>query len=408
MKILTAIGNPILNEKLQKIEDIFVIGKDIQYQEGIIEILEEALDIECIIIKSNLPGEIGFYKLISKIKNIKPDIDIYVILEEKDEDLENYLIVQGIYKLYYLNEINLDEFIKNFEKTKIDILDGINREINEFKKLILNESIIENKNILEENNEEINEDFILEENEQDESKDCNTIAISGNFNSGKSLISCFLSKVISNQNKRTLLIDLDIENASINTLFGVKKYKENQKYVEDCIINIEENLDILCGLDKIVDFKEINNNYIVREIIERLKQEYDFIIIDVSSRIDFKYVKTILTFSDKIIFLIEPNVLEISKSNKILEVFLNDFNINIDKIKIVFNKSNKYQIAETVLEELFSEFEIVENIEYDEKYNMFINKNTNCDFEKMKFEKIYENLIMKEEEIYANSSIGSY
>ena len=188
----------------------------------------------------------------------------------------------------------------------------------------------------------------------------------------------------------------------------MKKYKENQRYVEDCIINIEENLDILCGLDKIVDFKEINNNYIVREIIERLKQEYDFIIIDVSSRIDFKYVKTILTFSDKIIFLIEPNVLEISKSNKILEVFLNDFNINIDKIKIVFNKSNKYQIAETVLEELFSEFEIVENIEYDEKYNMFINKNTNCDFEKMKFEKIYENLIMKEEEIYANSSIGSY
>ena len=33
MKVITAIGNPELNNKLQKVEEIEVIGKDIQYQD---------------------------------------------------------------------------------------------------------------------------------------------------------------------------------------------------------------------------------------------------------------------------------------------------------------------------------------------------------------------------------------
>lgn len=417
MKILTAIGNPYLNEKLKSIDSIVVTGKDVQYQEAVIEILEENLDIDCLIINKELPGDIGFYKLINKIKNIKENIDIYVFLEEKNEDIENYLMSYQIYKIYYLSEINYDEFIKNFFESKNNVLVGINKEINDFKKLILSENLIENNYSFAERviNESFNDsnyreydEKIEEYNNFFEEEFCQTIAISGDFGSGKSLFSVFLSKVISKQNKKVLLIDLDLENMSINTLLGVKKYKENQTYIEDFITKVDENLDVLCGIDKIIDLKEINNNYVVKEIIERLKKEYDFILIDVSSRIDFKYVKMILTYSDKIIFLIEPNLLEISKSNKYLEVFIKDFEIDVDKIKIVFNKVNKYKIANMVLEELFSRFEIIESIEYEERYNLFINKNTNIDFDEMKFENIYENLIGKEEKIYANTRVRNY
>lgn len=417
MKILTAIGNPYLNEKLRELDEVIVIGKDIQYQEAIIEILEENLDIDYLIINKELPGEIGFYKLISKIKNIKEDIDILVFLEEKDEDIENYLMSYQIYKIYYLSEINYDEFIKIFFESKNNVLVGINKEINDFKKLILSENLIENNYSFAERviNESFNDsnyreydEKIEEYNNFFEEEFCQTIAISGDFGSGKSLFSVFLSKVISKQNKKVLLIDVDLENMSINTLLGVKKYKENQTYIEDFITKVDENLDVLCGIDKIIDLKEINNNYVVKEIIERLKKEYDFILIDVSSRIDFKYVKMILTYSNKIIFLIEPNLLEISKSNKYLEVFIKDFEIDVDKIKIVFNKVNKYKIANTVLEELFSRFEIIESIEYEERYNLFINKNTNIEFDEIKFENIYENLIGKEEKIYANTRVRNY
>ena len=40
-KIITAVNNPNLNEKLKNENYIEVIGKDIQYKEGILEFLEK-------------------------------------------------------------------------------------------------------------------------------------------------------------------------------------------------------------------------------------------------------------------------------------------------------------------------------------------------------------------------------
>lgn len=410
MKILTANGNPFLNEKLQKFENVEVIGKDIQYQEGIIEILEKNLKIDILIISDNLPGELGFYKLIDKITKLKKDLDIYVFLENKNDDKENYLISKEIYKIFYLNLIDFDVFLENFKEKNTNTQEFINKEINELKNIILNKnSGVENYNFVEKS---INENFKQDDNEkiekleiqEDIDDECKTIAISGNFGAGKSLISSFLSKVISEQNKKTLLVDFDLENPSLNTIFGVRKYKEKPKYIDDYIFKINDNLDLLCGIEKVVDFKENLSMSIIREILNRLKKEYNFIILDVSTRIDFKYVKVILTYCDKIIFLIEPNLLEISKSNKLIEVIVNDFKIDVDKIKIVFNKTCKYKIVESVLEELFSEFEIIGDIEYEEKFNIFINQDTNIDLDKTKFKKLYEKLVIKKEILYANTS----
>ena len=133
--------------------------------------------------------------------------------------------------------------------------------------------------------------------------------------------------------------------------------------------------------------------YKIQEILNMLKRDYDFIVIDTSSRIDLKYVKLILTNGDKIIFLVEPNILELKKTNNLLEVYINDFNIDVDKIKIVFNKVNKYQIAESILEEFFSEFEIIGKIEYEEKYNLFINRKLNNFVNSSGYEKIYKKIL---------------
>ena len=76
MKIITAIGDPYINEKLKNIENCQVEGKDIQYQDGIIEVLEEKKDIDIAIISNNLPEEYNFYILINKIKMLKENIEI--------------------------------------------------------------------------------------------------------------------------------------------------------------------------------------------------------------------------------------------------------------------------------------------------------------------------------------------
>lgn len=196
------------------------------------------------------------------------------------------------------------------------------------------------------------------------------------------------------QNVKTLLIDLDIQNNSINTIFNINKYNRNynKEEIRSYVNKISTNLSMLCGRDLISN--EFNEIEIIKmkELLNELKEEYDYIIIDISADTRYKYVKTVMSSSDKIIFLIEPNLLEIKKANNILEIYIKDWDINIDKIKIVFNKTNKYQIAEEILKEFFSEFKIIGNVKYNDKFNLFINKNTNENIEKIEFEQIYNKL----------------
>ena len=115
-KIITALANPILNENLKKEKDFEILTKDIQYQEGIFEIMEEKNEIDYLILSEILPGENNIEKLIEKIKEKNIKIEIIIILESKKEKLENILYKKGILKIYYNNEVEINEiisFIKN-------------------------------------------------------------------------------------------------------------------------------------------------------------------------------------------------------------------------------------------------------------------------------------------------------
>ena len=103
--VITAIGNPILNIKLNQEKELIVIGNDIQYQEGIFEILEKEKNIDFLILSEIIPGELSAQKLIEKIKLINYNIKIIMILENKNEELENILIAKGTFKILYNNQI---------------------------------------------------------------------------------------------------------------------------------------------------------------------------------------------------------------------------------------------------------------------------------------------------------------
>lgn len=400
MKIITAIGNPYINERLRSFKNCQIEGTDIQYQDGIIEVLEEKKDIDLVIISNNLPEEYNFNILINKIKMLKENIEIIVFLKEKNEDIEIFLNSKKIYKIYYLNEENYDIFFSKFNENKDNLSMGIAKEINQFKNLILNNK----KDIEIEKNNKLNnikginlskkgryKKIKCKKNIYD-IKENKIIIVTGNFGVGKSIVSSILANVIRLKNRKVLLIDFDIFNSSINTIFGTKKYPQNydKSKFETLIKSVNNNLDIICAQNSFFSENSIIRNDEINEIFENLKEKYEFIIIDTSSNINYKFIKTILSKGDKIIFLVEPNLSEIKKSNKLLEIFLEDFYIDVDKIKIVFNKVNKYQIAEVVLEELFSDFQIIGKINYDEKYNLLINKNMCKNIDKTNYEKIFE------------------
>ena len=85
--IITAIGNERLNEELKKENNIKIINKDIQYREGVLEILESENQIDFIIISDDIPGEISFFDLISKITD---SVDIPVLAKETGCNVYNH------------------------------------------------------------------------------------------------------------------------------------------------------------------------------------------------------------------------------------------------------------------------------------------------------------------------------
>lgn len=378
MKIITALGNPKTNEKLKKEKRFEVIGNDIQYKEGIIEILEKNLEIDLIVISEILPGEIEFKEIIEKIISINNKIEIIVILEEENNELKNYLISKGIFNIFYNNKITNDELIKIIKEIEnIKKENEMNEEIKKLKNIILEK---EREKII---NKKIKDTYLKIKNEilnkykkkmkKEIIKENKIISIVGTSGVGKSILSALFAKLT--KDKKILLIDFDIFHQSINSIFNCKRKEESIKEnnINKLIININKNIDLLCAIDFL-----FNENYKIeknkiKNILEKFSNEYDEIIIDTTSECFFDYTKEILENSNLIIFLAQANLTELKKSKNLLDIYINKWQIKKEKIKILFNKENINSIDNKILKILFSDFEILGKIKLNNKFNLIIN-----------------------------------
>lgn len=359
MNIITALSNPGLHEELKKVSEFNILTKDIQYQEGIIETLNEIHKVDILIMSEMIPGELNIYEFINKIKKENKNIKIIIFLKEKKEELEIFLYSKGIYDIYYDNKININDFIKDLKgKNKLEKIENKIQKINNNKLFQIIRIIKKLKN---------------------KNKKNKIISILGTHGSGKSIFSINLIKSI--KNKKVLLIDFDIINNSIHTLFGVKKYPINinkeKIEIEDLIIKINNNINLICGLDLIYKKNKKITEEEIKNIFIKLNKIYDYIIVDTSSECFFDHTKFIIQNSDVSIFLIESNLIEIEKSKNLLEMYIKNWNIKKDKIKIIMNKQNKNSIYKKILKNIFLDFSIIGEIKYNENYNTLINKNFN-------------------------------
>ena len=432
-KILTAIGNPILNNELKKINGLTVVNNDIQYQEGIFETLEINDEIDFILMSQIIPGDLELEDVVEKIEKINSNIKIILILENYDENLEKILEKKGVYRIFYDNKVEIKDIIKIInEDCKMEKYnEEIKREIDELKEYIkMNNNLYENKlennkkqkknkiNNKKENkinneikkkkkinniNKKIKEKIIkkkllnlifyknnkrkqiLEKIINNENK---VISILGNSGSGKSIFSVMLAKSIKKQFKKILIIDFDILNNSLHTILGVKKYSEeikkiieknnyknNEINIENLIIKINNKVDLISGINLIFDANNKISNEKIKEIIEKLKIYYDVIIIDTTSECFFDYTKEIIKISNKSIYLTEANLIEISKSKRMLEMYYTNWNIEKNKINIIFNKFNKKCIDISLLKNLYSDYNILGFLKLKNNYSELINNN---------------------------------
>ena len=138
IKIITAVNNPNLHEELKKENDIKIIGRDIQYREGVLELLENDAEINYIIIDEKIPGEIEINKLIEKILEKNKKIKIIILIKKENKNIINFKN-KNLIKIYYEKEINLEK-LKNYNKLK-----NISEENRIKNKLINNKKINKSK-----------------------------------------------------------------------------------------------------------------------------------------------------------------------------------------------------------------------------------------------------------------------
>lgn len=294
IKIITAINNKKIFSQLENNNKIKIISKDIQYKEGILEILEKNKNINFIFLKENLPGQIKNIDLINKIKKINSKIELVFVLNKKDNIKEKYFKNNNI-KYLYASEINIKK-----------ILEIIN---------------IKNK----------------------------IISILGSSGSGKTINLLLISELLS-KNKKILILE---ENKSIFNLFKNKKI--NQEIIEIkkniFLLNInffkkEKNLT------NKIDYKLIVNK------IKLIKNNYDYIFIEISNIYKYILYEKIINKNIFILNsnLIEINknkklINYLINKNNIINLILNNYNSNAICEKILRNIfNNKIEIIEKLKE----------------------------------------------------------
>lgn len=261
-KILVALSNKEYLNIISRYSKIEVIGSDIQYKEGILEILDIYKNIDTILINPKIPGKIKNNELKDKIKFINNKIKIIEI--NKKEDLERYLEESNIHEIIaYLGAGGVG---------KSTAICNMNRKTNR-KTLIIDRNKNDNSITIIFNKKRTKEKIIkIEENIFFYNKYINEKEIYKNKKIyEKIIIEIHDTKednvLIKNANKIFLIIDSDLltiykSNKIMHELkkLGVKKEMINIIINNKKMIRIDKNIieEIFYGC-KVINMKEIKN-----------------------------------------------------------------------------------------------------------------------------------------------------
>ncbi|MEI3436207.1 MAG: hypothetical protein V8S10_07880 [Clostridia bacterium] len=355
MKIITAMNNPELNEELKKEKNIEIICKDIFYKEGILEILENEINLDYIFINYELPGEIKLNNLIEKIMEKNEKIKIIILIKKESKNNLYKIKKEKITK----NNLEIIKDIKNKNIIRIFYNEKLN--------------LIELKNYNKNNDEKI-------ENIEIKNKENKKIIFMGENQVGKSMTITMLTKNLENKNKKVLIIEMNKKEHDLLFLFGKnnklihKKIKLKNKYKikNNNYYNKKNNLNIIkkliIKLNKNTDYL-FNNKLINFKKIKKLEKYYNYIFIEINLNNKNIKNKKIINNINKKILIINPNLINIKNT-------LNKIEKNkINKFKVIINNYNNYSIDEKVIKNIFKGNKVIGKINYKKEYDSLINNN---------------------------------
>ncbi len=376
-KIITAIGNQNLNQGLRKESTFEVVTQDISYKEGILEFLEQS-DADFLILNELLPGEIELKELVEKLRTHYQNIQIILFLEKKNQEFENYLYAKGIYSIFYDNQVEIEEIIQLVKQEEQSENRKLKKELEDLKQWVMEKDKASKKK---------QKDKSLSMVKTEESMKGEIFCISGTSGVGKSIFSINLAKSFMKTKGKILIIDFDVLNNSLHTILGIRKYPEkvankikNNNLLEplqvnELIMKINSQIDLIAGISLLFDGQYQISKVKIKTLLSQLQNLYDVIIIDTSSECFLNYTKELMKYSNTNIFLVEANLVEVKKAKKLLNIYINQWEMPQNQIHIVFNKYNENAIDNSILKNIFSGFHILGNLSSSSKYNWLIDKN---------------------------------
>lgn len=167
---------------------------------------------------------------------------------------------------------------------------------------------------------------------------------------GKTTTISNLATVMTELNKKILLIDLDLRKPTVHKQFnlsnrtGLTDILLNKDDYKGYVQNIYPNLDVITSGKIPSNPTEIINSNAIKELIKKLSEHYDYIFLDTPPLVLVSDPLTIATFADAVILTIAHSETEKEVVKKSIDS-LKQVNANIIGTilnKIPVSKHNKY------------------------------------------------------------------
>lgn len=376
-KILTAMGNETLNKELCRYAKFELCEEDLFYQEAVLTELEQS-NYDALVLSGLLQGEFEISEFVRQIRNQSSALRIVIVTDE----------VTGAFKRK-MAELNVVDVFEDSTVSIEEIIDALEREesfLEKRERKTANSYITKKEEKVVAPVNEVPREYVATQKQE-------VIVVTGTSGAGKSTAAVNFSRMLSKKTRaKVLLIDLDTLNGNIDEILDIHRVPQNVKIVLDenkkCGLNyavelinknrfdtniLDElviksgNLDVLTGNTSLHYCQNVLSKNHYAKILEAAKEKYDFIIIDTSSNIFLDSLKWAVQIASRILFVTEANYLSMKKSTQLLNVFVTNWNVWKEKIKIVVNKENAQTLGADVVEQILEDYELIGKIKYMEE-----------------------------------------
>lgn len=348
IKILVALDNNEIKEKLNIKYGNKVYNYDFSYKEDVIEYLKRYSDDYIILTRLDLPGNISYKEYILSLKKLSNKSKIVIILNKLNIDDRKFLYANEIFNIIEGNEIDIDVIYNQIETEDKVVYKTIYKKPNE-------------------NNTK------------------RSIAVLGTNGAGKSFVSYLIANSIAKYTKKDVaLISMDSKNSCQEILGNINcidyetseyineisKNEENvEKYVNQS--NYYKNLWYIISKN---NYNQKNNNNInIKKFIENLENKYNYVVFDTSTCYLNTDVSQLIDWVDEIIFVINPNYISLKQAKFLLDFLSNSLNVKNNKIKIVVNKIGEFSLDIRQIKSILKLDNKIMNIKYLKMLEGYIN-----------------------------------